>query len=111
MPHIVAAIASRASADKRTVAKMLRGKAPCSTIWLAVDHAAKALGVTEMPAPLPRQTRRAKPCAECARLRARVAELEAERAASDAALAVALERPAPRLSAVPHPTGPDGGSQ
>jgi hypothetical protein len=96
----IASIAARADVDRRTVAKCLRGESPLSTIWIAVQHAAEAMGITDMPRPAPRAPRipPPRPCAACAAkdeeladLRSRVVELDAGKAAAQAAV-VRLQR-------------------
>lgn len=109
----IASIASRADVDKRTVVKCLRGESPLSTIWIAVQHAAEAMGVKDVPPPAPRPPRPPRPCPACAAKDAELAKLldlaqretaklvgQLELAHQD--LAVVRARVA-ELEALPHP--------
>jgi hypothetical protein len=105
----IASVASRADVDRRTVVKCLRGESPLSTIWIAVQHAAEAMGIKDVPPPAPRPPRPPRPCAACAEKAERIADLEiivdgvrAERDAASARVAeLEATKPADALPSEP----------
>jgi hypothetical protein len=89
---VVSQIARAAQVRQEAVRKVLSGLEVWPRTYAAVADAARAAGVAGVP-PLAERAPRQRPCRECERLRARVAELEA-------ALASDTKAP-PKLGVVP----------
>jgi hypothetical protein len=77
---MVQALVKASGARTKAVRKVLLGLEVWPMTYVAVARAAAATGVTEIPPAAARAPRKppSQPCPECAKLRARVAELEAE---------------------------------
>lgn len=84
---MVLTLARTAGVRSSVVDRVLAGLEVWPSTYMAVRHAAEVQGVTDFPPLAPRAPRKrepalGQPCAECASLRARVAELEAHLAAA-----------------------------
>ena len=78
----VSAVAKAARVRKAAVLAALAGREVWPATYERIESACKTAGI-ELPPPAPRVPRSSKrPCPECAKLRARVAELEAQLARS-----------------------------